>query len=312
MTIDSVLPWTPLPEDDKRFQRILRLVLIVFLLLSLLIPWLPTLQREAEEIEDRPRPVASLLLEPPAPRSEVHVTEPEPAVPAGESEQHAEPQQRAPAAAQAPREATTAAPAPSARERAERSGVLALRDRLNDLRTHRPSSVLQEREQSGDGAASRNREERLTAADAQTGSGGIDSSEISRDTGGITLAGRGTERVVSPVGGGGGGEGGSGSRRDHRSTRTDEEIQLVFDRDKSSIYALYNRALRQDPTLRGQVVVRLTIAPSGEVTAAQVVSSELKNEELERRLLARIRQLHFGAKDVETISINYPIDFFPS
>ena len=38
--------------------------------------------------------------------------------------------------------------------------------------------------------------------------------------------------------------------------RTDEEIQIVFDRYKASLYRLYNRELRNDPTLRGQMVLQ--------------------------------------------------------
>ena len=33
---------------------------------------------------------------------------------------------------------------------------------------------------------------------------------------------------------------------------------------------------------------------------------------LERKLLLRIRQFNFGAKDVQTVTVSYPIEFFPS
>ena len=42
--------------------------------------------------------------------------------------------------------------------------------------------------------------------------------------------------------------------------RTDEEIQIVFDRYKAALYRLYNRELRKDPTLRGQIDAQLTAA----------------------------------------------------
>ncbi|MCL6569647.1 MAG: hypothetical protein K6T35_12430 [Meiothermus silvanus] len=35
-------------------------------------------------------------------------------------------------------------------------------------------------------------------------------------------------------------------------------------------------------------------------------------DELERKLLARIRQFDFGAKDVETMTVTWPVDFLPS
>ena len=41
------------------------------------------------------------------------------------------------------------------------------------------------------------------------------------------------------------------------ASRTDEEIQIVFDRYKSAFYRDYNRALRSNPTLQGKMVLRL-------------------------------------------------------
>ena len=63
----------------------------------------------------------------------------------------------------------------------------------------------------------------------------------------------------------------------------------MFDRNKGAIYALYTRALRERPELQGKVVLEFTIAPSGEVTACRVVSSELSDPELERKIVARVR-----------------------
>ncbi|MBS0399525.1 MAG: energy transducer TonB, partial [Proteobacteria bacterium] len=90
-----------------------------------------------------------------------------------------------------------------------------------------------------------------------------------------------------------------------------EEIALVFDRNKGAIYALYMRALRDNPAMQGKVVLEISIAPSGEVTAARVVSSELKDAEFERKLLARIRLFRFEARDVAPMTTTKPIDFFP-
>ncbi|MCW5632526.1 MAG: energy transducer TonB, partial [Rubrivivax sp.] len=97
-----------------------------------------------------------------------------------------------------------------------------------------------------------------------------------------------------------------------KASRSIEEIKLVFERNKGAIYALYNRALREDSSLQGKVVVSLKIDPSGAVTDCRVVSSELKSEDLERKLVARIRQFDFGAKDVEPMVVSWPVDFLPS
>ena len=112
-----------------------------------------------------------------------------------------------------------------------------------------------------------------------------------------------------------GGDGAGGVLRKSgsgKASRSIEEIKLVFERNKGAIYALYNRALREEPSLQGKVVVELKIAPGGEVVGCRVLSTELKTPELEQKLLARIRQFDFGAKDVDVMVVSWPVDFLPS
>jgi periplasmic protein TonB len=132
--------------------------------------------------------------------------------------------------------------------------------------------------------------------------------------GGLGGGGRGKgDGVGSGVGGGGGGAGGTLQRAGNgKASRSIEEIKLVFERNKGAIYAIYNRALREEPALQGKVVLELKIAPSGEVLECRIASSELNAAELERKLLARIRQFEFGAKDVEQMVVTWPVDFLPS
>jgi protein TonB len=101
--------------------------------------------------------------------------------------------------------------------------------------------------------------------------------------------------------------GGSG-----KASRGSEEIALVFTKNKAAIDSMYARALRDNPALQGKVVVEITIAPSGEITAARIVSSDLNDPEFENKLLARIRLFKFDAKDVATLTATKPIDFFPA
>jgi len=177
----------------------------------------------------------------------------------------------------------------------------------------------------------------LITSNAAGVSGGINTSGYSRNTGGGGLAGRSTTLVEGVVGGGQGGSvAGNGERGRHaggtgvgaggggsaggtlqrgnsgKASRSIEEIKLVFERHKGAIYAIYNRALREDPTLQGKVVVELKIAPGGNVLDCRVVSSELHSPELESKLLARIRQFDFGAKEVDQMVVTWPVDFLPS
>jgi hypothetical protein len=95
--------------------------------------------------------------------------------------------------------------------------------------------------------------------------------------------------------------------------RTDEEIQIVFDRYKASFYRLYNRELRNNPALKGQMVLRLTIEPDGSVSMCVLQSTDMDAPDLATQVVGRVRTINFGAKDgVPAVTIVYPIDFLPA
>ncbi len=298
------LPWTISEEEQERFRRILKRVFLVILFFGLVLPFLPVPKMEREVMEEVPPRLAKLILErqevkPPAPVEKTPEPEPQ-AVKAKPAPKKPE-----------PKPATKTAE--SARKKAERSGLLAFKDDLADLRDDSVAASLKKTTSltAGGGSSARTPERSLVTSNVAGGSGGINTARLSRDTGGGGLAGRSTTRVSSPVGGSSGGgsvrRGGSG-----QASRSIEEIKLIFDKNKAAIYALYNRALREDPTLQGKVILKLTISPAGRVTACEVVTSELRVPDLERKLVARVRLFDFGAKDVDVMVVTYPIDFLPS
>jgi outer membrane biosynthesis protein TonB len=237
----------------------------------------------------------------------------------------------------------------SARQRASGVGLLAARDQLAALHTA-PAAVQLQQVRAGPGVGTGSGPgvgagtdaglpaRALITASVSDTSGGVASAGFSRNSGGGGLAGRGTTLVEGAAGGGGGGGAGTGTGSGRSGTgpgagpagsgsgaggggrgspggkpaRSVEEIRLVFERHKGAIYALYQRALREDTSLQGKVVLELRIEPSGQVTALRVVSSDLKAPELEGRLAARVRQFDFGAKDVGVMVVTWPVDFLPS
>jgi periplasmic protein TonB len=294
------LPWTIPEEEQERFRRIFKRSLLVFLLFGLLLPLLPVPTIERQAMEAVPPRLAKLILE----RQEMKP----PAAPVKAPE--AEPVQARP-------EPKKLEPKPviknveTARKKAERSGLLAFKDDLADLRDNSVAAGLKNtRLTQGAGTSARVPERAMVTSNLAGGSGGINTARLSRDTGGGGLAGRVTTKVSSPIGSGGG----DGVRRGGggQAARSVEEIKLIFDKNKAAIYALYNRALREDPTLQGKVILKLTIAPSGLVMACEVVSSELRATDLERKLVSRVRLFDFGAKNVGVMVVTYPIDFLPS
>jgi protein TonB len=296
------LPWSISEEEEQRYRRYLKRGLWLFLVCALVIPWLPVPQVAREEVEELPPRLAKLILE----------REPPPVVKAPEPElTKPEPKQEIKKAE--PKKVEPAKPnVEAARAKAERAGLLAFKDELSDLRSHSVASKLEKNPTTNPApAAARSPDRALITSNATAGSGGIQTARLSQDTGGGGLAGRATPQLDSPVGAA---DAGASVRRgaSGKASRSIEDIKLVFDRNKGAIYTLYNRALREDSTLQGKVVVKLTIAPSGQVLDCQLVSSELRSPELERRLLARIRQFDFGARAVDTMIVTYPIDFLPS
>jgi hypothetical protein len=146
-----------------------------------------------------------------------------------------------------------------------------------------------------------------------TGGGGVGGSGAGGLGGsGGGLQGVGVGRATSAIASIGGGDrpkarGGPGP------ARTDEEIQIVFDRYKASFYRLYNRELRNNPSLKGQMVLRLTIEPDGSVSMCALQSSDMNAPDLATQVVSRVQTMNFGAKDgVQAVTIVYPIDFLPA
>ncbi len=95
------------------------------------------------------------------------------------------------------------------------------------------------------------------------------------------------------------------------SGRNVESIRKVLDRNKGAFYTIYRRALRKDPSLEGKVELLIVVAPNGSVSSCSILSSELDSPELERKLLARVKLINFGAQNVDETSINYSFNFLP-
>ena len=210
-----------------------------------------------------------------------------------------------------PSKKPTAQEVAEARERASKTGLVAMRDQLAALRDlGNTDSLRQEQTQVGTEGTERRVERDLIGKAATAGSGGVATKSIAH-AGGGTLQGRQTAKVGGPAGGGP--SLAEIERESKGSKRTAEEIKLAFDANKSAIYGIYRRALRANPLLEGRVVLKLTIDPSGQVSACSIVSSALKDPELEEKLVARVQLINFGTRPkLETWTGTYHIDFVPS
>ncbi len=302
---EAVLPWIYSKTDGKRARDVDRLgVLIAILILILIINWTVPPKPVPDVVEIPPR-LAKLLKKKPPP--------PPPQVKEKKKEEKEKPKDTKKLTPKKKAAQPLNASQKKAREVAQRSGLFAAADSFADLLNNDAEQQLgkQARVTSG-GDTARKTTRSLVTSSAQSASGGINTAGLSRDTAGVGLKGRGTSQVTGVIGGADFADADKPLVDGYKGGRTDEEIQIVFDRNKSALYGMYQRALRKDPTLEGKVVIRLTIEPSGKVSSASIVSSELSDAALEKRIIFKVKTFNFGAKDVPKITINYPIDFIPA
>ncbi len=288
------LPWGREEEAERRFFRLLRILLIICTLLGLLIWLLPMPKRAKPTVDDLPDRVVQLIVEKP---------KPPPPPPPPEPEKEPEPEPEKPKPVEKPVEK----PKPNVRNQ----GMLALADELADLRQDIDLADPQMKTPVADARSERN----LITSQAGRASGGINTSNLSRGFGGG--AGAIGTHTTTQVQHGSGLDPTAGGRVQRTGTsgkasRAREEVEIVFDRNKGALYALYGRALRDAPELQGKLVLEFTIAPTGEITMCRVVSSELNDPELEKKIVARVRLIRFKPADVEPLTVSKPIDFFPA
>lgn len=301
----SRLPWSRDGRESARFGVILAVMLALFLVPALIIPNLQVPERERSEAERIP-PRLAQLVEAPKPVV-VEVPEPEPS-PEPEPERVeaepvlADPEPRPEPRISAPPEQTTE----QARENAARSGLFAMKDRLAALKAPEPSARPENRTANMGDAQAEVQQSEDDRSRVLAGSGGVQSREgPARE---VALAEQSVQTVSAPreVA-----AAPAATARPSVGERAMSNIRQVFDTQKSVLYALYQRELRQDPTLEGKVTLELVIEPDGSVSACQVVSSELGNPALEQRIAMRVQMFNFGADNVETRKVRFPIDFLP-
>ncbi|MGL6161789.1 TonB family protein [Microbulbifer sp.] len=305
-----VMPWHTQGEDERRFRRCLFASLLVSLLLGCLVPLWTLPAPDENEVVEIPERLAKLVIE----KKTKPKPPPEPEKPKPKQEEK-KPEPKQEVAQQDPK--PTKAEKKDARKKAERAGVLAFKDNFQDLIEDDLDNRLGQQTQLSTEGKKENRSQRsLITAAATTGSGGINTAELSRNAGGTgtALAGVAFSRVESSIGTEGDFAGEERPLSDGVGpSRTDEEIQIVFDRYKASLYRIYNRELRSNPALQGKMVLKITIEPDGSVSLAQVESSDMDSPALNSKIVARVKRFNFGPKaGVPTITIRYPIDFLPA
>jgi len=303
---DFELAWSPSEAERQRLRRVLGAVLGLFIGFGIIIPLLPVPPKPAPPVVV-PHRIVEFVIAQPKPK-------PPPPPPQVETPKPVEQPKAVVKPVVRPVTPPKEQPKPDPREKASKTGLLALSKQLTELQ-HIDVRPTVDAKALNPGAGEKTRVDRaLLTAKTGKGSGGITVSSVSSGFGGSAsgLKAHDTAAVAEPPSAVAAATEVERSGRSLKASRTREEIELVFDRNKAAIYSIYTRALRDKPTLQGKVVLEVTIAPSGEVTDCRIVSSELADPELERKLVARVRMFRFESRDVAPMTTTKPIEFFPA
>lgn len=305
--------WGETPNENKLFSKITWLFLILTIIFAIVVKMVtvPELSREEKakippqltkfiervKIEEKPTP------KPVEEKKEEVLEEPK-----------IEPKPIEAPVLEASPEITQEKKVEQARDKAKQSGLLAMQDDLAQLReiaqmtaptTNEPLSTQ------GQEAAVADGEPKSETFAGTTAS--LDNSNVSQTVGKrVELTGREvtavdaaksqtSEQQVTDI----------EQAQAVSAGRDVESIRKVLDRNKGAFYTIYRRALRKDPSLEGKVEMLIVVAPSGRVSESSIVSSELNDKALEKKLIARVKLINFGADNVEETSINYSFNFLP-
>ncbi|TLM79133.1 AgmX/PglI C-terminal domain-containing protein [Microbulbifer harenosus] len=319
---NALLPWSSTEEEDQRFVKFLKAGMVAFVIVGALFTFIPAPELTREQKEQLPPQLARVILEKKELPKPVEKPKPKP-VEKKPKPKEVKQEKPKPVEKPKPEPVKTVKPKPltekatveevtKAREKAANSGLMQLQDDLMDMRDSLDVSQVANANSLASGAANAQKIDRSLISDkSKASSGGINTGQLSRNTGGSALSGRETTQVEVAEATAAAKSSAKEARRE-RGTRGEESIRQVMEANKGAIFAIYNRALRQDPALAGKVTVKLVIEANGTVSSVTLVSSELGDADLERKLLARIGLINFGAASVEKSTLNYSIDFLPS
>ncbi len=281
------LPWSRVPQDDTRFYRTLALVLLLTFGLALWLGQQPVAERMRPSQAPLPPPLVRMSLpeEMPTP-----VPAPEPTPEPAPEPAPQEPDPPALTAEEAAKQQATAS------MRALQDTLAGMRERMAslptapaELRDIPPSTPSLNAPQTLAHAT-------VTAPTAQT----------------LSLAPSVPTAVDAPIAG----TVQLAKKRDAQDAavlgdRDLAAIRATLEAHQGALYTLYRVALRQNPDLQGRFSVRLRIDPSGQLASLDLISSELDDPSLERKLLTRIKMIDFGAAQVLLTELTYTFHFLP-
>ena len=91
-----------------------------------------------------------------------------------------------------------------------------------------------------------------------------------------------------------------------------EGVQSVVQEASGAFRQCYEAALRRNTRIAGKIVLSWKIVQDGGVEDVATGSSTLRDEEIERCLMTRVRALRFPRPDGGTVKVEYPMVLYPA
>jgi protein TonB len=297
--------------QDKKFTQILQLLIGLYLLIAVVVPFIEQVEAPREVKEKVPVQLAKIMLKEkklPVPEKpkEKPIEDKKPEDVKDKPEKKEKPKEKI----EPPKTKRQAA-----KQKAQTSGLAAMKDELFAMRDAfevKPSATTKLSKTTANEVKIKRK---LLASTANTQSSNLSVAKTTQTVASDALSTRSTQQVrlseeevlastdtvVE-----------ESLTAQKAGQRSEVVLRRTLEANKSRLYARYNRALRKDPFLQGKVLFEIEIAASGKVSKVTIKSSELKNAKLERQLTLILRSIKFDAVSVGTTVTIWAIDFLPS
>ena len=291
LALDMVLPWHEQAEQQEKFKRLVKRIIIPIFAFMFVMSIMPHFFAE-EEVEEKI--VTKVILEAP----KVVETPPPPSEVKEQKTQNMKKDAK-------PKEGANTS----------LQNMAALSQQLSALRNSVNASTMQKKTitTSNSGSVQQSSRSRLGQSNMDSTSGGLKASDITVNAKGAAMVGHVSGDIESPLMDiplPDAAEYHYDPKKD--SKRDMQSIRRTLERYKGAVYSLYTKALRQNPDLGGRFIFEFVILPNGNIEKLKLKSSELNHPKLEQQMLQKISGINFGQDDVSPTAVQYTFSFFPS
>lgn len=298
-------------SQDKKFYNILLALIALYFVVAVVVPFIERIEVPREIKEQVPAQLTRIVIE------KKQLPPPEPITPKPPEEKVVEPPEPKKVPKPKPKKVAVEKPVnkrQAAKQKAQSSGLAAMKDELLAMREVLEIKPNASKQLQKNDVKQTQVKRKLLAAKVNQQSSALANAKVSQTVASDELSTHNTQTIRlsdEEVLASGEGEEQYADSQSLDNVRSEMKLRQTLEASKARLYALYNRALRKDPLLKGKVVFNIEIQPSGAISQVVIESSELENAKLERQLLVILRSIDFGAEDVLLMTTVWAIEFLP-